>query len=103
IGILTTFIPENILTATNSCIPQAGSGALYFVNVTDGTPTYNLSGTVSKTREDRRTLLKRGGIPPSPSVIVTEGGSAVAVGTELQNTGDLFKVQKTYWYEVEQQ
>jgi len=103
VGILTTFIPDDTLTAINSCIPQAGTGSLYFLNVTDGTPTYNLSGTVSKTREDRKTYLKRGGIPPSPSVIVTEGGSAVAVGTELQNTGDLFKVQKTYWYEVEQQ
>ena len=84
VGILTTFIPENIAGAVDSCIP------------------HNLAGTVGQ-REDRKKYLKRGGIPPSPSVIVTEDGSAVAVGTEIETSSDIFKVDKTYWYEVEQQ
>ena len=71
--------------------------------MTDGTPTFNLAGTIDKKREDRKNYLKRSGIPPSPSVIVTEGGPVtLCIGTECAKAELSMDLQKMYWYEVEQ-
>ena len=103
VALVTTYIPEDLTPNANSCVPKEGTGTLYFVNVTDGTPTFNIAGTVDKTREDRKTYLKRGGIPPSPSVIITEGGTpSLCIGTECASANLNLDLQKMYWYEVEQ-
>ena len=103
VGIVTTFVPEDLNPGSLSCIPKAGTGIIYYVNVTDGTPTFNLAGTVDKKREDRKEYLKRGGIPPSPSVIITEGGTpTLCIGTECAAVKMFMGLQKTYWYEIEQ-
>lgn len=102
-AIVTTYIPSQSTSgATVSCVPNDGSGKIFFVNVTDGTPTYDLSGDDSKSREDRHQYLQRGGIPPSPSVIITQDGSpTLCVGTECQNANLVDVIGKSYWYEVE--
>ena len=103
VGLVTTYVPEDLSPNANSCIPKAGTGSIFYVNVTDGTPTFNIAGTVDKTREDRKEYLKRGGIPPSPSVIITEGGTpTLCVGTECGSANLDLSLQKMYWYEVEQ-
>jgi type IV pilus assembly protein PilY1 len=103
VGLVTTYIPEDLNPGVNSCIPKAGSGRLYFVNVTDGTPVFNLAGTIDKTSEDRYNPLLNGGIPPSPTVILTEGGTpTLCVGTECQAANLSLALQKMYWYEIEQ-
>ena len=103
VGLVTTYVPEDLDPNAASCIPKAGTGSLFFVNVTDGTPTFNLAGTVDKTREDRKKFLKRGGIPPSPSVIITEGGTpTLCIGTECASANMSLDLQKMYWFEVEQ-
>jgi type IV pilus assembly protein PilY1 len=103
IGLVTTYVPEDIDPDSASCVPKAGTGIIYYVNVTDGTPTFNIAGTVDKTREDRKEYLKRGGIPPSPSVIITEGGTpTLCIGTECGSANMTLNLQKMYWYEVEQ-
>ena len=103
VGLVTTFVPEDLNPNANSCVPKEGTGSLYFVNVTDGTPTFNIAGTVDKTREDRKEYLKRGGIPPSPSVIITEGGTpTLCIGTECGSANMSLDLQKMYWYEIEQ-
>jgi len=104
VAIVSTYIPQNLAVAGASvCAPQAGTGSVYYLNVTDGTPTFNLAGTVDKKREDRRTFLKRSGIPPSPSVIVTEDGPVtICIGTECNKAELNLDLQKMYWYEVEQ-
>jgi type IV pilus assembly protein PilY1 len=103
VGLVTTYVPEDLNPNAASCVPKAGTGAIYYVNVTDGTPTFNISGTVDKTREDRKEYLKRGGIPPSPSVIITEGGTpTLCVGTQCGKAKMGFDLEKMYWYEVEQ-
>jgi len=103
VGLVTTYVPEDLNPNAASCVPKAGTGAIYYVNVTDGTPTYNISGTVDKTREDRKEYLKRGGIPPSPSVIITEGGTpTLCVGTQCAKAKMSLDLEKMYWYEVEQ-
>jgi len=103
IGLVTTYVPEDLDPNAASCVPKAGTGIIYYVNVTDGTPTFNISGTVDKTREDRKEYLKRGGIPPSPSVIITEGGTpTLCIGTECGSANMNLSLQKMYWYEIEQ-
>lgn len=103
-AIVTTYMPADTSgVQVASCTPNDGTGSLFFVNVTDGTPTYDLSGDDTKTREDRKIFLDRGGIPPSPSVIITEGGTpTLCVGTECERAGDIGSIQKMYWYEVEE-
>ena len=106
-AIVTTYIPQDINPSPNAsaCQPRAGTGLIYYLNVTDGTPTFNLTSTTNTTltREDRHNYLQRGGIPPSPSVIITKGGdSTLCVGTECWEAGLGLKLQKMYWYEVEQ-
>jgi type IV pilus assembly protein PilY1 len=103
IGLVTTYVPEDLDPNAESCVPKAGTGIIYYVNVTDGTPTFNISGTVDKTREDRKEYLKRGGIPPSPTVIITEGGTpTLCIGTECGTANMNLSLQKMYWYEIEQ-
>jgi type IV pilus assembly protein PilY1 len=103
VALATTYVPEDLDPTSSSCVPKAGTGIIYYVNVTDGTPTFNISGTVEKTREDRKEFLKRGGIPPSPTVIITEGGTpTLCIGTECGAASFGLDIQKMYWYEIEQ-
>lgn len=101
-AIFTTYIPAAVGATTSACRPNDGTGVVYFVDVTDGTPTYFPSGTVGK-RPDRQRFLARGGIPPSPNVIITDQGVAtLCVGTECEDAKLSNAVEKSYWYEVEQ-
>ena len=103
VAIFTTYIPASAGLTSNSCTANDGTGALYFVNVVDGTPTGENTGDSTKTREDRRVLLARGGIPPTPRVIITEDGiPTLCVGTECSKAGEVGTIQKMYWYEVEE-
>ena len=102
-AIFTTFIPASAGLTVDTCKANDGTGAIYFVNVIDGTPTDDNTGDETKTREDRRILLARGGIPPTPRVIITDDGiPTLCVGTECSKSGDVGTVQKMYWYEVEE-
>ena len=103
VAVFTTFIPASAGLTSNSCKANDGTGAIYFVNVVDGTPTDDNTADGVKTREDRRILLARGGIPPTPRVIITEDGiPTLCVGTECSKSGEVGAAQKMYWYEVEE-
>jgi len=103
VAIFTTFIPASAGLADNSCTANDGTGAIYFVNVVDGTPTGDTNGDGVEDSADRRTLLARGGIPPTPRVIITEDGiPTLCVGTECTTAGEVGGTQKMYWYEVEE-
>lgn len=103
VAIFTTFIPASAGLAGNSCTTNDGTGAIYFVNTVDGTPTGDNTGDSNLTREDRRVLLARGGIPPTPRVIITSDGvPTLCVGTMCSKAGEVGTVQKMYWYEVEE-
>ena len=100
VAIVTTYIPEDLVgTGKNSCLPREGTGRVYYVNITDGTPTYNNDGSIDLTRPDRATYLERGGIPPSPNVIITKDGSGDCIGVECRKSLELDNIEKTYWYE----
>ncbi len=103
VAIFTTFIPAAAGLTSDTCKANDGTGAIYFVNVVDGTPTDDNTEDGDKTREDRRVLLARGGIPPTPRVIITaDGVPTLCVGTECSKADDVGTVQKMYWYEVEE-
>ena len=103
VAIFTTFIPASAGLSAASCSANDGTGAIYFVNVADGTPTDDNTSDDAKTSEDRRIFLARGGIPPTPRVIITEDGiPTLCVGTECSKADDVGTVQKMYWYEVEE-
>lgn len=97
--IVSTFTPNNATGITSSCQPQSGDGKVFFVDVLDATPAYPAD---TDTREKRHISLAKGGIPPSPNVIITKGGEpTICVGTECK-AADLSKgARKTNWYEVE--
>ncbi len=97
--IATTFTPINATTATNSCNPQSGTGRVYFVDLFDASAAFPSD---SDSRTDRVRVLAKGGIPPSPNVIIPKNGEpTLCIGTECESA-DLSKgVRKIHWYEVE--
>ncbi len=100
VAILTTYTPAE--PDTDSCIPPEGSGKVFYLDVVDATPEPpNKTATDTDVRSERHVRLKRGGIPPSPNVIITEKGKAGCVGTECDVVGEGIGIRKTYWYEVE--
>lgn len=103
VAIFTTFIPASAGLSSSSCKANDGTGAIYYVNVVDGTPTRDNSEDGNVTRVDRRILLARGGIPPTPRLIITsDGTSTECVGTECKKSDEMGATQKMYWYEVAQ-
>ncbi len=104
VAIVTTYIPGGLPgDSTGSCWPREGVGSVYFVTIADGAPAHDNTGSGDKTREDRRTFLKHGGIPPSPKIIITDKGVARCIGAECSKSLEINAIQKTYWYEKEQQ
>jgi type IV pilus assembly protein PilY1 len=96
--ILTTYTP-NVFASSNSCEPNIGLGKVFFMDLRDATPSFPQN--VDK-RPQRHISLQRGGIPPSPNVIITKGGRpTLCIGTECQAADFNLGVRKTYWYEVE--
>ena len=98
VAIVTTYTP-NAFVATNSCEPNIGLGKVFFLDLLDATPAFPSNLDL---RPERHTELMRGGIPPSPNVIITKGGEpTLCVGTECSAADFGLGIRKTYWYEVE--
>jgi len=97
--VATTFIPKSAAIATNSCDPQSGIGKVFFVDLFDASPAFPSDADA---RSERHRVLAKGGIPPSPNVIITKGGEpTLCIGTECQEAPTTKGVRKTHWYEVE--
>ena len=97
--IVTTFTPTDSSSATSSCKPQSGYGKVFFVDILDASPAYPSDQDV---RPERHRQLAKGGIPPSPNVIITKGGEpTLCIGTECQAADFSKGLRKTFWYEVE--
>jgi len=98
VAIVTTYVPD-FTVSVDSCTPAAGNGKVFFLDIFDATPAFPQD--VDK-RPQRHINLVRGGMPPSPNVIITKGGEpTLCVGTECQQADFGLGVRKTYWYEVE--
>ncbi|NOQ69191.1 MAG: hypothetical protein GQ573_03670 [Gammaproteobacteria bacterium] len=97
VAIVTTYTPD-LTYSTTSCEPNLGLGKVYFLDMLDATAAFPSS---LDARGDRHIELVRGGIPPSPNVIITEDGvPTLCVGTECSKAELGLGVRKTYWYEL---
>ena len=122
--IFTTYEPES---TGDACSPAIGGGSIYVVDVMNGAPTLDLDEsdvpteeeedqlqedeeegnqvtykTQEYTKEDRKKGLKQGGIPPSPSALITETddeiGTTILVSTEQPVDVPFDNLtQRTYW------
>jgi type IV pilus assembly protein PilY1 len=88
IVLFTTFVPES--NADGSCDAgndpcaspgSSGTGYLYALDYLTGADAFNLV-------EERRLPLAKSGIPPAPTLIVTEEGPIVLVGTQGPSDDD---------------
>ena len=87
--------------SANSCSPSQGRALVYYISLTDATPQqdHNQSGG-DLTKEDRAKDLVRGGIPPEPTIIFTDSGPVVLVGTEKGPSATLnISPRKIYWHQ----
>jgi hypothetical protein len=88
--LFTTFSPNGQTVTT--CGPDVGRGRLYAMNLTDASAVF--TKTVNGVETPSRTFdLVRGGIPPTPAIILSDNGTTVLVGSEKPsgdgNGGDL--------------
>ncbi|MBT6277457.1 MAG: hypothetical protein HOI95_25410 [Chromatiales bacterium] len=104
--LFTTFKP--VATASSAaCAPNQGTGNVYAISLTDGSPGNDLDQVTSGssfTRSDRSLTLTRTGIAPEVTVLFppVAGANPVSlVAAELVELGITSKVQRTYWYEQE--
>ena len=103
--IFTSYRPEQAATA---CAAALGGGAVYVVNVLDGSPTTNLDGQGDEEdldKSDRITELNHGGIPPEaialfPSDIDNGNGISpiILIGPEQLDGVEFGELtQRTFW------
>ena len=106
VALVPSFIPNSPSGVV--CGPGEGLGLLYFLNVVDATPVrdYDDSGDpLNLTRSDRTRQSLRGGIAPSPTLIIArdeETGATRDVGcsaTDCFNLPGTGAPVKTYWFE----
>ncbi len=97
VAIVTTYTP-NVKAGVTACGPNEGLGKVFFLDILDATPAFPSS---VDQRGERHIKLVRGGIPPSPNVIITDDGEpTLCVGTECEKADFGLGIRKTYWYEV---
>lgn len=97
VAVVTTYTP-NMSASETACGPNEGLGKVFFLDILDATPAFPSS---VDQRGERHVKLVRGGIPPSPNVIITSDGEpTLCIGTECEEADFGLGVRKTYWYEV---
>ena len=101
IAILTSFTPASSggASASNSCAPGSGGGAIYFLDLGTGRPEMDLDHSGTITVRDRYKILKRPTIPPAPLPVTTKEGTVIPIdGNPMQPPGKDALI-KNYWYE----
>ncbi len=99
VAVVTTFIPVGTSIVSGSCVPQAGSGRVFYLDVFDGSAAFPSDVDL---RHERVSNLARSGIPPTPNTIITPGGEpTLCIGTECEAADFGLGARKTHWYEVE--
>lgn len=104
--LFSTFSPRG--QAVSTCGSDVGRGRTYAMSLIDASALYTETATDGTKNPVRSFDLKRSGIPPTPSVILSEGKPTVLTGTEILRNecvdgaeicraGDAVKA--TYWRE----
>jgi len=98
VAVVTTYTP-NVQPAENTCGPSLGLGKVFYLDILDATPAFPSSVDA---RLERHTQLIHSGIPPSPNIIVPDGGDpCIAIGATCTPPPLGLGTRKTYWYEEE--
>lgn len=95
--IFSTYIPG---TDSEACAPEIGSGRVYVLDLLTGVPAFDLDDDGNRDANDASIPLTRGGIPPDPTVLLTEAGGDVPeilIGSESIDTGILNLTRRTFW------
>lgn len=96
---VTTYIPANDTTATNTCQASEGQGMEYALNYLDGTPMYDLNsdGILD------RSAVAGGGIPSEVIVVIRDGGVTGLIGTSggatTAKVNSALPKYNTFWYD----
>lgn len=102
-----TFAPRNSNTVA-TCGSDVGRGRTYAMSLLDASALFTETASDGTKTPVRNFDLKRAGIPPTPSVILSEGAPTILTGTEILTnecvegveacrSGDAVKA--TYWRE----
>ena len=103
----TTFLP--VPPTANLCQVNQGNGYFYLIHTCDATPVFDFTtGEISTgtiTVEQRKQLLKRGGIPPAPTIVMPQGTDPIVlVGPEKPIDKVPFSnpLSRTFWTQCNQ-
>ncbi len=105
-AMVTTFDPSTDPAdpaAPVSCAPRAGNGRVYYLDLADAQPVRNfddIGPDSDLTARDRALTLRRGGIPPSPTLVIAPDDNAVLVGPEVVPDPTDGKAVRTYWHDT---
>ena len=94
----------------DACSTAIGGGSVYALSIFNGAPTQNFEEdedevlsdgqAVELTKEDREKDLVHGGIPPDPTILITETGITTAIGPETFDFGFNNQTVRTFWVDV---
>ena len=95
--IFSTYTPT--AQGVSQCSPSQGQARTYFINILDATPIKENYDDPVPERIDREQQLTRGGIPPEPTVVISEDGDVIVLeGTEVvRSPADSRLIYKQYW------
>ena len=110
----TTFVPETEVSGAGndpcSSPGSSGTGYFYAIDYQTGKAVLNFDATNDKTvgstdvvvltRSDRRLKLAAPGIPPAPSIIVSEDGTQVIVGAQRIPTSFATSLDRLFWRQL---
>lgn len=114
IVMFTTFVPETEVSGAGndpcSSPGSSGTGYFYAIDYQTGKAVLNFDATNDKTvgstdvvvltRSDRRLKLAAPGIPPAPSIIVSEDGTQVIVGAQRIPTSFATSLDRLFWRQL---
>ena len=82
------------------CSPAIGGGSVYVVNILDGAPATDLDGDGDIDADDLEKNLNHAAIPPSPSILITEGGPIMTIGPESIDFPFPDLTPRTFWSDM---
>jgi len=90
----TSYRPELFV---EECSTAIGGGSIYALNILDGSAAVDLNGDGKIDEKDRERPLAHAGLPPPPSLLITEKGVGVLAGPEHFDPKIDTLTKRTYW------
>ncbi|MEE9320323.1 MAG: PilC/PilY family type IV pilus protein [Granulosicoccus sp.] len=95
--IFSSYAPD---ASVEACATAVGRGYAYVLDVTSGAPALDLDDDGDVDQDDIKQPLNHGGIPPEPTILISESGEPVVLlGTEKLDAGLDNRTRRTFWSE----